>query len=114
MGSSDLQNCLAFPRNRSDSCRDRGNHRKGETQMITIAEDTGTAQATTSASEPKATKKARVGARRAPVPPAKAKSGKKATPAKKAPKGANKAGPAPTRSKPANTLEPLNRPAVPT
>src|SRR6266851_1052129 len=78
--------------------------------MITsIAEDTGTAQATADG-EPKATKKARVGARRAPVAPGKAKSGKKATPAKKTPKGAKKAGPARDGSKAAKILELLKRP----
>jgi len=41
--------------------------------------------------EPKATKKARVGARGTHVAPAKGKSGRKATPAKKAPKSPNKA-----------------------
>lgn len=45
----------------------------------------------TPAAEPKATKAARVGARRAHVAPKKGKSGKKASPAKKAPKAAKKA-----------------------
>jgi hypothetical protein len=53
--------------------------------MISNPEATETAQAP--AEEPKATKKARVGKRGAHVAPAKAKSGKKATPKKKAPKG---------------------------
>ncbi len=78
--------------------------------MITsIAEDTGTAQAT-AASEPKATKKAHAGARRAHVAPAKAKSAKKASRAKKAPKGAKKPGPARDGSKAAKILELLKRP----
>ena len=49
----------------------------------TITEETGTAQATATGDQPKPTKKARAGARRAHVAPAKVKSGKKASPAKK-------------------------------
>ena len=45
----------------------------------------------TAAEQPKATKKGRAGAQRAHVAPAKGKSGKKATSAKKAPKGRKKA-----------------------
>ena len=55
-----------------------------------ISETNETALASAQA-EPKATKGARVGARRPPVAPKKGKAGKKATPAKKAPKGAKKA-----------------------
>ena len=55
--------------------------------MTTITEQTETASNST-AGEPKATKKPRVGARVAPVATKKPKSGKKATPAKKAPKSA--------------------------
>ena len=51
-----------------------------------------TETAPTPAAEAPTTKKtARVGARRAPVAPAKGKAGQKASPAKKAPKGATKA-----------------------
>ena len=50
-----------------------------------------TTEQTETAPETKATKKATAGARRANVAPTKAKSGKKATPAKKAPKSAKKA-----------------------
>src|SRR5713226_8823021 len=56
-----------------------------------ISEETGTAQATAAGDQPKPTKKARVGARRAHVAPSKANSAKKASPAKKAPKSAKKA-----------------------
>jgi hypothetical protein len=67
---------------------------QGEPMTTSITEETGTAQATATGAQPKAPKKARVGARRAHVAPAKAKSGKKATPKKKAPKGAKGAKPA--------------------
>ncbi len=56
-----------------------------------IPEETGTAPATAAGDKPKPNKKASVAPRRAPVAPAKAKTGKKATPAKKAPKGRTKA-----------------------
>jgi len=80
--------------------------------MTTITEQTETAPASTAA-EPKATKKPRAGARRAPVAPKKPKSGKKATPAKKAPKarrGEKSAGSARDGSKAAKILELLKRP----
>ena len=78
-------------------------------------EETGTAQATATGAQPKPTKKARVGARRAHVAPAKGKSSKKASPAKKAPKGAKKArsakaGKAREGSKTAQVLDLLKRP----
>src|SRR5271154_1453313 len=60
--------------------------------------------------EPKATKKASAGARRANVAPAKPKSGKKASPAKKAHKSAKKATGARDGSKTAKVLELLKRP----
>ncbi len=78
-----------------------------------------TTQATGEIAEPKASKKARVGARSADVAPAKGKAGKKATPPKKAakaPKTAKAAPEAPkskgTRegSKTAQVLELLKRP----
>ncbi|HEY1759246.1 MAG TPA: DUF3489 domain-containing protein [Bryobacteraceae bacterium] len=59
--------------------------------MKTIAEETATTPAPAAEEQPKATKKATAGARRAHVAPAKGKASKKATPAKKAPKGAKKA-----------------------
>jgi Protein of unknown function (DUF3489) len=60
--------------------------------MTTLTtEETGAATATATP-EPKATKKARAGARSAHVAPKKGKSGKKASSAKKAPKAAKKAG----------------------
>jgi hypothetical protein len=62
---------------------------KGDNTMTSIAEATETAPAP-AAEEQKGTKKARAGARRAHVAPKKAKSGKKASPAKKTPKGAKK------------------------
>ena len=68
------------------------------------------------AAEPKATTKANTAPRKPRVAPAKAKSGKKATPAKKAPKGAKAAKPAKKEagpregSKTAKVLELLKRP----
>jgi hypothetical protein len=59
-----------------------------------ITQETGTAPATATGAQPKPTKKANVAKRARHVAPAKAKSGKKATPAKKAPKGAKGAKPA--------------------
>jgi hypothetical protein len=90
---------------------------QGERNMTTsITEETGTAPATATGAQPKAPKKARVGASRAHVAPAKAKSGKKATPKKKAPKGAKGAKPAKKESgaregsKTAQILDLLKRP----
>ena len=79
--------------------------------MITAnAEQTENSQATNE--KPKATKKARVGARRAHVAPAKGKSGKKANPPKKATKAPKVAKAKGTRegSKTARILELLKRP----
>jgi hypothetical protein len=90
---------------------------KGE-NMIANTQQTETAPVSV-ATEPKATKKANAGARRAPVAPKKAKSGKKATPSKKAPKapktakapkGDKKGGAARDGSKAAKILELLKRP----
>jgi len=53
-------------------------------------EENGKAQVTGPVEDPKPKKKARVGARRAHVAPAKAKSARKASPAKKASKGRKK------------------------
>ena len=79
-----------------------------------ITEENGNAQATAPGEKPKATKKARVAPRRAHVAPAKGKSGKKASPPKKAPKGAKPAkGSKPTArdgSKTAKVLDLLKRP----
>ena len=72
--------------------------------MISTAEQTETAPKT------KASKKATAGARRANVAPAKGKAGKKAAPAKKAPKSAKKATGARDGSKTATILEMLKRP----
>ena len=55
-----------------------------------IPEENTTAATTASSKKPKANKKARVAPRRANVAPAKAKSARNATPAKKAPKGRTK------------------------
>ena len=55
-----------------------------------IPEQNGTAAPTASSKKPKANNKARVAPRRANVAPAKAKSARKATPTKKAPKGRTK------------------------
>jgi hypothetical protein len=80
-----------------------------------IPEENGTPAATASATKTKANKKARVAPRRANVAPAKAKSARKATPAKKAPKGRTKrevAKPKVARdgSKTAKILDLLKRP----
>ena len=79
--------------------------------MTTSAtEENEKAQAPCPVERSKATKKARVGARRAHVEPKKAKSPKKGTTAKKAPKGAKKANPARDGSKTAQILGLLKRP----
>ena len=62
------------------------------------------------AAEPKASKAARVSARRANVAPKKGTSGKKASPAKKAPKSQKKASAARDDSKTAKILDLLKRP----
>ena len=67
-----------------------------------------TTEQTETAPETKATKKAAIGARRANVAPAKGKSGKKATPKKKAPRSARND--AREGSKTATILELLRRP----
>jgi hypothetical protein len=75
--------------------------------MTTLTtEETDTAMAT---AQPKASKKARVAAKRAHVGPKKTKAGKRASPAKKAPKGAKKAGAARDGSKAAKILDLLKR-----
>jgi len=64
---------------------------EGECKMTTsTTEENGKAQVTGPVEDPKPKKKARVGARRAHVAPAKAKSARKASPAKKASKGRKK------------------------
>jgi hypothetical protein len=80
-----------------------------------IPEENGTPAATASSKKPKPNKKARVAPRRANVAPSKAKSARKATPAKKAPKGRAKpevAKPKVARdgSKTAKILDLLKRP----
>jgi hypothetical protein len=80
-----------------------------------IPEENTTAATTASSKKPKPNKKARVAPRRANVAPAKAKSARKATPAKKAPKGRTKrevAKPKVARdgSKTAKILDLLKRP----
>ena len=77
--------------------------------MTSIAEETGTAQATATA-QPKAGKKARVALRRAHVAPKKGKASKKASPPKKAPKGGKKAGAARGGTKAEKIIELLKRP----
>lgn len=77
--------------------------------MTSTTEQTETAPDTASA-EPKATKKAHTGARRAHVAPKKGKSGKRAKPAKKASKGPKKATGARDGSKTAQVLDLLKRP----
>ncbi len=79
--------------------------------MTTITtEGTGTAQATATGAQPKASKKARIAPRRAHVAPKKGKAGKKAKAAKKAPKGGKKAGGARDGSKAAKIIDMLKRP----
>src|SRR5258708_3655617 len=80
-----------------------------------IPEENGTPAAAASSKKPKLNKKAHVAPRRANVPPSKAKSARKATPAKKAPKGRTKpevAKPKVARdgSKTAKILDLLKRP----
>jgi hypothetical protein len=80
-----------------------------------IPEENGTPAAAASSKKPKPNKKARVAPRRANVAPSKAKSARKATPAKKAPKGRAKpevAKPKVARdgSKTAKILDLLKRP----
>jgi hypothetical protein len=80
-----------------------------------IPEQNGTAAATASSKKPKTNNKARVAPRRVHVAPAKAKSPRKATPTKKAPKGRTKrevAKPKVARdgSKTAKILDLLKRP----
>ncbi len=75
--------------------------------MTSIAEETAP---TATAAEPKGTKKASAAKRARNVAPKKAKSAKKATPAKKAPKSAKKAAGARDGSKTATILEMLKRP----
>ena len=77
--------------------------------MTSIAEEVGTAQAP-AAAQPKATKRAHAGARRAHVAPKKSKSGKRASQPKKAPTGGKKAGGARDGSKAAKIIELLKRP----
>ena len=81
---------------------------KGE-KIMTSTPETEIASVSTPA-EPKATKKARSGARRANVAPKKAKAGKKASSAKKASKGAKKATGARDGSKTAIVLDLLKQP----
>jgi hypothetical protein len=77
--------------------------------MESIVEEAESATATTN-EQPKATKKAKAGARGAHRAPKKGKAGKKATAAKKAPKGAKKATGARDGSKAAKILDLLKRP----
>ena len=77
--------------------------------MTTSIEETEKASATAAAEPPKATRKARDGARGAHGAPKKAKTGKKTSPARKAPKGAKKATGARDGSKTAIVLDLLKR-----
>ena len=78
----------------------------------TIVEEKGAAQDTATAEQPKANKKASVGAHSRHAAPAKGKSGKKTNPAKKAAKAAKKpkAPKARTGSKTTEVLDLLKRP----
>jgi hypothetical protein len=82
---------------------------KGDRIMTTNTEQIETAP-TAGSAEPKPTKKATAGARRANVAPKKGKPGKKASPAKKAPKSEKKATGARDGSKAAKILDLLKRP----
>jgi hypothetical protein len=82
---------------------------QGENMTTSTAEPENAATQVAS-EQPKATKKAGAGARRAPVAPKKAKPGKKAAPRKKVPKSAKKATGARDGSKAAKILELLERP----
>jgi hypothetical protein len=90
-------------------------NRQGALKMITTTtEETGTAPATTAGETPKPNKKASAAKRARHVAPTKAKSGKKATPAKKTAKGRTKAKVATPEardgSKTARILDLLKRP----
>jgi hypothetical protein len=74
-----------------------------------ITEENGTG-ATATGAQPKPAKKGRVAPRRAHVASKRGKSGKKASPPKKAPKGRKKAGAARDGSKAAKILDLLKRP----
>jgi hypothetical protein len=83
---------------------------EGECKMTTsTTEENGKTQAAGPLEGPKPNKKARVGARRAHVAPTKAKSTRKASPAKKAPKGRKKPDAARAGSKTAKILDLLKR-----
>jgi Protein of unknown function (DUF3489) len=83
---------------------------KGDNMNTSIAEDTGTAQATATGDQPKAKKKASAARQRAHVPPKKATSAKKASSPKKATKSQKKAKSARDGSKTAKVLDLLKRP----
>ena len=78
--------------------------------MTTSIQETENATGQAAVEQPKATKKARAGARVAPVGARKGKPGKKATTAKRAPKSAKKAAGARDGSKAAKILDLLKRP----
>jgi Protein of unknown function (DUF3489) len=103
--------CLQFGRTRVIHVVTAVITAQGEHEMNTsIAEETGTAQATATGDQPKPNKKASVARRRAHVPPKKAKSAKKASSTKKAPKSQKKATSARDGSKTAKVLDLLKRP----
>jgi hypothetical protein len=83
---------------------------KGERRMTTsTTEENGKAQATGPVEDPKPKKKARVAPRRAHVTLSKAKSARKASPAKKTPQGRKKPDAARAGSKTAKILDLLKR-----
>jgi hypothetical protein len=83
---------------------------KGECEMTTtITEKNETAQAPATDEQSKPNRKARVAPRRAHVAKAQAKSARKASPVKKAPKGGKKAVAAREGSKTARIVDQLNR-----
>jgi hypothetical protein len=99
--SSPVLISLAFERHQSNRCCHAVITAQGDYMIANTVQ-------TESMSEPKATKKAAAGARRADVAPAKAKAGKKANLKKKAPRSAQNE--AREGSKTATVLELLKRP----
>jgi hypothetical protein len=105
-----FHNSLAFRTHRSDPLSWTAViTAQGDNMNTSIAEATGTAQATATGDQPKPNKKASVARQSANVPTKKAKSAKKASPPKKAPKGQKKATPSRDGSKTAKVLDLLKR-----
>jgi hypothetical protein len=82
---------------------------QGDNMNTSVAEETGTAQATTTGVQPKPNKTASVARQRSHVPPKKAESAKKTSFPKTAPKSQKKAKLAQDGSKTAKVLDLLKR-----